>query len=98
MLSKKETMKNKVKKALQALLNNIEIFIEFETYQIRIRYLIFKGKVKISQTMRADVIPMFLRFIDHRVRLFLMVSNHRPTDAMFAMNRSNLVDNNKIIF
>ena len=96
MLTKKETMKNKVKKALQALLNNIAIFIEFETYQIR--YLIFKGKVKISQTMRADVIPMFLRFIDHRVRLFLMVSNHRPTDAMFAMNRSNLVDNNKIIF
>ena len=31
---------------------------------------------------------MFFRFMDHRVQLFLMVANHRPSDAMY---RSSLM-------
>ena len=32
--------------------------------------------------------PMFLKFNDHRMQLFPMVVNHRPTDVMIAMYRS----------
>ena len=32
---------------------------------------------------------MFLRFSDHCIRLFLMVANHRSSDAIFAMYRSS---------
>ena len=32
--------------------------------------------------------PMFLKFNDHRMQLFPMVGNHRPTDVMIAMYRS----------
>ena len=35
--------------------------------------------------------PIFLRFIDHHMRLFPMVTNHRSSDAMFAMYRSSLL-------
>ena len=34
---------------------------------------------------------MFLRFMDHHMRSFLMVANHRSSDAMFAMYRSSLM-------
>ena len=47
--------------------------------------------------------PMFLRFIDHRTQfnwpseiIFLMVDNHRSSDAMFGMYRSSLISTDTV--
>ena len=40
---------------------------------------------------------MFLRFVDHHIQLFSVVSNHQSNDEMFVIYRSSLVSMHLIL-
>ena len=48
-------------------------------------------EIQVKYTIEKNVFVMFLRFIDHCIRLFPIVANHRSSDAMFVLYRSSLM-------